>query len=231
MEQSEQIDKLAEALAAAQGAMKGAAKDSTNPHFRSSYADLASCWDACREALSARGLAVYQGASAEAERVTVSTMLLHSSGQWVRSCLTMTARDGSPQSVGSTVTYGRRYGLMAAVGIAPEDDDGEAAEGRSTQKQAPRLPPAPKQQETKPKPAPKATEPPAADDEAARKKGLASVHAKAAEKGLEHGDVAVYAYHLCGRESMADLTVDQLRTVYRDVDSGKTADWLQSRFA
>lgn len=128
---SESINEIATALAKAQGSMKPALKDSTNPHFKSSYADLASCWDACRDALTKNGLSVIQGASADAERVTVTTLLLHTSGQWVRDALTSTARDAGAQSVGSAITYGRRYGLCAMVGIAPEDDDAEAAHGRS----------------------------------------------------------------------------------------------------
>jgi hypothetical protein len=128
---SDQINEIAAALAKAQRAMKPAVKDSTNPHFKSHYADLASCWDACRDALTANNLSVIQGASADGERVTVTTLLLHSSGQWVQDALTSAARDAGAQSVGSAITYGRRYGLCAMVGIAPEDDDAEAAQGRN----------------------------------------------------------------------------------------------------
>jgi len=130
MEMSTEIGALAAALAKAQHTMKGAAKDSTNPHFKSKYADLASVWDAAREALTVNGLSIVQGASADAEKVTVTTLLLHTSGQWVKDALTASARDAGPQSVGSCITYGRRYGLAAMVGIAPEDDDAEAATSR-----------------------------------------------------------------------------------------------------
>ena len=124
---STEIGALATALSKAQKTMKGAQKDSTNPHFKSKYADLASVWDAARDALTANALSVVQGASADGANVTVTTLLLHESGQWVKDSLTAQARDAGPQSVGSCITYGRRYGLSAMVGIAPEDDDAEQA--------------------------------------------------------------------------------------------------------
>ncbi len=128
MEKSETIGKLAEALAKAQGAIEGAIKDSTNPHFRSKYADLAAVWDACRKPLSDNGLAVVQIPCGEnPDVVTIETLLTHASGEWVKSRLTMRPVKSDPQSIGSCITYARRYSLMAMVGVAPEDDDGNAA--------------------------------------------------------------------------------------------------------
>src|SRR5574343_335134 len=125
---SETVGTLFAALAKAQGAMEAAIKDSENPHFKSAYADLASVWDACRGALSANDLAVIQMPSAYGNVVTVSTYLGHSSGEWIEGKLTLLARSSSPQDVGSAITYARRYGLSAAVGVAPDDDDdGNAA--------------------------------------------------------------------------------------------------------
>ena len=125
---SPELDQLATALALAQGSMQGAVKDRTNPAFKSSYADLASTWDACRVALSSNGLAVSQHPGRlEDGSVTVTTWLLHKSGQHMSSTCSALPRDASPASVGSVVTYLRRYGLAAAVGVSPEDDDGQAA--------------------------------------------------------------------------------------------------------
>lgn len=132
MTKSDAIGKLAEALSKAQGRMKGAAKDSSNPFFKSRYADLASVWDACRDALADEGLSVMQPARAEGAKVTVTTLLAHASGEWLSEDLTITAKEDTPQAVGSAITYARRYGLSSMVGIAPEDDDGEAAHGRVT---------------------------------------------------------------------------------------------------
>lgn len=129
IEHSEALNELAAALAKAQAEMKGALKDSTNPHFNSRYAGLDSTWEACRPALTAHGLSVVQAPSASGSSVGLTTLLLHTSGQWIRSTLDMTARDASPQAIGSCITYARRYGLSAMAGIAPEDDDGNAAQG------------------------------------------------------------------------------------------------------
>lgn len=124
------IGQLVDALAKAQGEMKGAAKDATNPHFRSKYPTLASVCDAC-DPLAKHGIAYLQPTRADGVHVTVTTMLAHSSGEWIAQDLTLTAGSATPQAVGSAITYGRRYGLAAMVGIAPEDDDGEAAEPRN----------------------------------------------------------------------------------------------------
>lgn len=129
MERSESIAALSKALAAAQGEIIGAGKDAFNPHFKAKYADLAAVWDACRPALAKNGLAVIQPVSADGARVRVITLLAHGSGEWISEELILEARDASPQSVGSVFTYGRRYGLSAMVGVAPDDDDdGNAAQ-------------------------------------------------------------------------------------------------------
>lgn len=133
MQTSEQINEIATALAKAQGEITGALKDSANPFFKSKYADLASCWDACRGPLSANGLAVVQipGISEDATRMVLETRLMHSSGQWISSLLPIHPKDESPQAMGSALTYARRYALTAMVGVAQVDDDGNAASGKS----------------------------------------------------------------------------------------------------
>lgn len=127
MMKSDQINELAAALAAAQRHIEGAAKDSTNPHFRSRYADLASVWAACREPLTEHGLSVVQTTHAVDNGVLLITTLMHTSGQWIAGELPIGADWKNPQSVGSWITYARRYALAALVGVCPEDDDGEAA--------------------------------------------------------------------------------------------------------
>jgi hypothetical protein len=129
-EQSESINELATALAKAQGKITGALKDSANPFFKSKYADLAACWDSCRLPLSENGLSVIQVPAADEQGVVLTTILAHASGQWIKSMLRMVPKDGSPQSVGSALTYARRYALAAMVGLAQVDDDGNAASGK-----------------------------------------------------------------------------------------------------
>lgn len=127
-DQSASLGALAAALAKAQGAIKTAAKDSVNPHFKSKYADLASVREACQEALAANGIAVVQAPSSAQGGVCITTTLLHSSGEWMRSRCIFPVSQNSAQGYGSAITYGRRYSLAAMVGVAPdEDDDGNAA--------------------------------------------------------------------------------------------------------
>ena len=136
MTRSEQINELATALAKAQGEMKGAAKDSENPHFRSKYADLASVREACLGALTKHGLSVPQfprlTSVGEGQwLVEVETTLLHTSGQWMTDTLAVPVTKVDAQGVGSAITYARRYALAAVTGVAPEDDDANAAVGHS----------------------------------------------------------------------------------------------------
>ena len=149
MQQSDQIEALTAALAKAQAVVKGATKGAENPFFHSKYADLASIWDACREALTQNGLAVVQSPSTAftgepetytyksrsgeersgvrvATTVSITTRLTHSSGQWIEGETAAMLPAADPQAVGSAITYLRRYALAAMVGVAPEDDDGEA---------------------------------------------------------------------------------------------------------
>lgn len=124
--------KLYAALAKAQAEIKGALKDKKNPHFGSDYADLASIVEACKDALTKHGICVIQEPCSDGPRVGCVTILGHESGEErVSPPLWTTPRDQGPQAVGSCVTYLRRYQLAAMVGVAPEDDDGEGAEGRS----------------------------------------------------------------------------------------------------
>jgi hypothetical protein len=129
---SDNIAELAAALAKAQGHITGALKDTNNTFFKSKYADLAACWDACRKALSDNGLAVIQTTTERDGHLYVATTLAHSSGQWVRGWMPVKTKDDGPQAMGSGVTYARRYALAAIVGLAQVDDDAEAAQGRTS---------------------------------------------------------------------------------------------------
>jgi hypothetical protein len=130
---SENIAEVSAALAKCQAAIRGAEKSTDNTFFKSSYADLASCWAACRQALADNALAVVQMTDILADgRLALKTKLVHSSGQWFESIYPISPIKSDPQGVGSALTYARRYSLCAIVGVAPvgDDDDGEAAHGR-----------------------------------------------------------------------------------------------------
>lgn len=128
MKASDSIKEIAAALSRAQAVMAGAKRDSTNPAYRSKYADLASVWEACREALTKNGIAVVQMTRvSNDDEVIVETRLLHSSGEWIEGELSVPVTKADAHGYGSALTYARRYSLAAAVGVAPEDDDGQAA--------------------------------------------------------------------------------------------------------
>lgn len=122
---------IATALVKAQKAFGPALKTSTNPHFRSRYADLSNCVEAVIDALNDNGIALIQNCHPCDNGVVVETIFVHESGE-VLSCGTLhvPASKQDPQGYGSALTYARRYSLMAACGIAPEDDDGNAAKGK-----------------------------------------------------------------------------------------------------
>ena len=125
---SPEIGELAGAMAKAQADVQKAHTDNDNPFFKSKYADLASVWDACREALSANGLAVIQTLDESQDgRPVIVTIMTHSSGQWINSHLTIKPVKPDPQALGSAITYARRYALAAIAGVAPTDDDGNEA--------------------------------------------------------------------------------------------------------
>lgn len=129
---SDSVKEIAAALAKAQALITNAPKRSMNSHFEKPYADLADVWSVCRGPLSANALSVAQLPRVEDKIVTVRTMLMHSSGEWIASDTSCPAERLSAQGVVSMITYLRRAGLAAMVGVAPgdDDDDGERGEGR-----------------------------------------------------------------------------------------------------
>jgi hypothetical protein len=126
--------KLATALSKAQRAMRAAEKDRTNPHFGSKYATLAAVWEVIREPLGANGLAVVQQVSTTNEGVCVRTTLAHESGEYVDSETRMPVAQRTPQGYGGAITYARRYGLSALVGVVADEDDDANEASRAPQK-------------------------------------------------------------------------------------------------
>ena len=127
------FSQIAAALVKAQKEFGPALKSSTNPHFRSRYADLAACVEAVVDALNNNGIALTQRLSPCNDGVIVETVFVHESGEIIN-CgqLHVPASKQDPQGYGSALTYARRYSLMAACGIAPEDDDGNAGSRRQS---------------------------------------------------------------------------------------------------
>lgn len=148
---SEAINEVAAALAKAQGDMSPATRGSKNPFFHSTYASLADVMSACMPALNDNGIAVLQTPimhgvkelpitkiddngqpitfTKSVMRVGMACRLVHASGQWIEGYCCADANGTNPQEVGSTITYLRRYMLQTMVGVAAEDDDGNAGAG------------------------------------------------------------------------------------------------------
>lgn len=127
MEHSESLVNLAPALAKAQKQVKPAIKAAVNPFHKSKYADLGSVLDACEDALDENGLALIQAPVSDESGVGICTMLLHTSGEWMRERFTLPMAKHDAQSGGSCISYCRRYALEGWMRIRREDDDGQAA--------------------------------------------------------------------------------------------------------
>ena len=146
MNKSDDIKDLLDALSKAQGQIEGAKKDAKNPKFNSKYSDLAAVWSVARRPLYENGLSVSQWPSVEGDKVSVLTVLGHSSGQWMSDSMSMqplreTKGQGfsvslDPHTMGKTVSYVRRYSLAAVLGIYQEDDDGNSGSDVGSHRQA-----------------------------------------------------------------------------------------------
>ena len=131
MNKSESIKNLATALHKAQGQIKHAIKDAANPFFRSKYADLVSVWDAIRDAFQANGLSISQMPDMDGDKPVLVSILMHVSGEYLESRILLNPAKNYPQGIGSCISYYRRYSLQSIAGVCADDDDGEAAHGRT----------------------------------------------------------------------------------------------------
>lgn len=226
------LDALAGALSKAQAKIRTASKDASNPHFQSRYADLASVWEACREALTSEGLSVVQMPCGDGDRVGLTTTLLHSSGQWMASTIFAGTERKGPQAVGSVLTYLRRYSLAACVGVSPGDeteDDGNAAtnhdrapapsndNGRRIA-HAPRAPQGASeklaQRNAEPSPAPGVPSQPSSSEPATRAQ-MRHYHKLREALNVTEDEGRERVSKVIGREiaSMTDVTVDEMSRV------------------
>lgn len=130
MNKSESIKELATALNKAQAEMTGAKKSAANPFFKSKYANLEEVINCVKEPFANNGLSFMQFPVSEDGSAGVETIILHESGEFISNYFMLKCAKNDPQGMGSAITYARRYGLQAAVGIPSEDDDGEGAMNR-----------------------------------------------------------------------------------------------------
>ena len=144
MEHSESIKNLAKALAKFQGEVKDPAKNEKNPFFKSKYVPLDALIEAVRPTLSANGLSIIQMPSGDGKTISLKTIILHESGEWIESDLfSLVIAKADAQGAGSGVTYARRYQLGAVLNIGwTDDDDGNSISGHEV-KTAPAPKPTP----------------------------------------------------------------------------------------
>jgi len=125
---SESIKNLTKALSQFQGEVQNPKNTANNPYFNSKYAPLQEVLNIVRPLLTKHGLAIIQSPSGDGKNVSITTILSHESGEWIEfEPLILNPEKTTPQGIGSAITYGRRYSLSAALGIASEDDDGNEA--------------------------------------------------------------------------------------------------------
>ena len=124
MNKSESVKQIFEALVKAQEELKNSFKSATNPHYKSKYAPLDEIINGIKPVLAKNGLAITQDVSGDGDRVTVSTLIMHESGEWVEQTgLTIKPAKTDAQGTCGAVTYARRYALQAALNISSDDDD------------------------------------------------------------------------------------------------------------
>lgn len=124
---SEKVDLIISAIFAMQGEVLESYKNSVNPHFKSRYSDLVAVMEALREPMQKNGLCVVQTTFMENDRFFLKTKIFHISGQWISSDYPLKPLKDDPQSMGSAITYARRYSLAAMTGLVQVDDDGNEA--------------------------------------------------------------------------------------------------------
>ena len=236
IDRSPNIADLAVALAQAQGKLEVAKKEADNPFYKSKYADLAACWDACRKPLADHGLSVCQIPTGDHEDMGVWTYLIHASGQFIGGRLSVKLAKIDPQVIGSIITYFRRYALGGIIGLsAEEDDDANMAAAAANRVERPRKtppPPAnrpppqpvlPPQQAQEPTPSPPQSPPPAKSDEVMTDAQRRMIYARMKAGGLtdEQMETATkrYGVHktMLPTKKMASEFIDYLDVVISDL--------------
>lgn len=146
MQKSESLSNLAKALASFQSEVKNPANTANNPFYKSKYAPLPDILNDVRPLLAKHGLSILQAPSGDGEKIIITTLLMHESGEWIETCpLILKAEKVTAQGAGSAITYGRRYALAAVLGLSSEDDDDGNHAEKPTQVKPDQKPQSPKE--------------------------------------------------------------------------------------
>ncbi len=217
MNKSESITNLVKSLTAFQGKMIAVKKDANNPFYHSKYATLDIIWDAIRKPLSENGLSITQTMNLINDKSALETTLYHISGEWISGTQLVNPIKDDPQSLGSAISYARRYSLSAILGIvADEDDDANAATKPTEQKQSP------KPEKGSDNIIDKAEDIPGAKGEptisAAQTK---KIYASVKEKGITPDQAKAYLKKIFNKMSTKELTVSEASRLITDINAGK----------
>jgi hypothetical protein len=212
MNKSVSITNLVGALTTFQGKMTAVKKDATNPFYKSRYATLDTIWDAIRKPLSENGLSVAQTMNLVNDKSVLETTLYHTSGEWISGTQLVNPVKDDPQSLGSAISYARRYSLSAILGIvADEDDDANVATKPDTKP------------ESRPKPEPTA---PVLKTATPQKEGITSaqtkkIYASVKDKGITADQAKAYLKEVFKKMSTKELTVSEASRLIEDINAGK----------
>jgi len=202
---SETINKIAAALVAFNGEVKSISHDSTNPHFKSQYTSLDHMIDETKPILHKHGLTVMQFPGGDGEKITVRTMILHDSGEWIETePLTLKPVKLDPQGAGSAITYARRYSYAAALSLSlGDDDDGNAASTGPAQTSRPAAP------QNTPQNTQRTSQPPATGNAMISTAQINYAHKLKNDKGIHEDDFRRMIEELSGQDSLKELTKGQ----------------------
>jgi hypothetical protein len=204
MKMSESITAIAPALVKAQALIEDAVKDSSNPAFRSKYADLSAVLAVIRKPMADNDLCVLQSPARAEGGVEVETLILHKSGEWISQSCFIPINKWDAHGTGSGITYGRRYGLMSIFCIGTEDDDGNSAVERG---------PVPTKKLVTP-----AKAAPSAQDQAA----LMGKARAAAKEGVDSFRAFYKALPVSDRELVQGDFLEEMKEIASTVDAAKT---------
>ena len=218
MNKSESISELAKALSNFQGKMVAVKKDATNPFYKSKYATLDTIWETIRKPLAENGLSVAQTMNVFGDKSLLETTLCHTSGEWIRGIQLVNPVKDDPQSLGSAISYARRYSLSALLGIvADEDDDANVA--------------------TKPEPKLEAKIPPRQNDPLLGDKDqqkekitpaqTKKIYASVKGMGIEVPTIKNYLKDVFKKMSTKELTVSEASRLIEDIEAGKLNQEVQ----
>jgi len=216
MNKSESITNLVKALTTFQGKMTAVKKDATNPFYKSKYATLDTIWESIRKPLSENGLSIAQTMNLVNDKSVLETTLYHTSGEWISGTQLVNPVKDDPQSLGSAISYARRYSLSAILGVvADEDDDANVATKPEPVKSTTTA-----VKDTAPRPKPETPAPAKAEPgiSAAQTK---KIYASVKEKGITADQAKVYLKEVFHKMSTKELTISEASRLIEDIEAGK----------